>query len=126
MIKKIIIGFACAFFAFALAPLTSLADNEKEVLYWVAPMDPNYQRDKPGKSPMGMDLIPVYADGDDMGGSVVTISPQVVQNLGVRTATVELSRLWRGIDTVGYIDFDESKVGHIHLRTVRIPTHRDP
>ena len=25
-------------------------------------MDPNYIRDKPGKSPMGMDLIPVYED----------------------------------------------------------------
>ena len=29
-------------------------DSDKnEPLYWVAPMDPNYQRDKPGKSPMG-------------------------------------------------------------------------
>lgn len=35
---------------------------EKEVLYWVAPMDPNFRRDEPGKSPMGMDLVPVYAD----------------------------------------------------------------
>jgi Cu(I)/Ag(I) efflux system membrane fusion protein len=35
---------------------------EKEVLYWVAPMDPNYRRDEPGKSPMGMDLVPVYAE----------------------------------------------------------------
>ena len=33
---------------------------EKKPLYWVVPMDPNYKRDKPGKSPMGMDLIPVY------------------------------------------------------------------
>ena len=35
---------------------------EKEILYWVAPMDPTYRRDEPGKSPMGMDLVPVYAD----------------------------------------------------------------
>ena len=28
-------------------------------------MDPNYRRDGPGKSPMGMDLVPVYADGAD-------------------------------------------------------------
>ena len=38
------------------------ADNEEGILYWVAPMDPNFRRDKPGKSPMGMDLVPVYAD----------------------------------------------------------------
>jgi Cu(I)/Ag(I) efflux system membrane fusion protein len=37
-------------------------EKEKEILYWVAPMDPSYRRDKPGKSPMGMDLVPVYAE----------------------------------------------------------------
>ena len=36
--------------------------TEKEILYWVAPMDPNFRRDEPGKSPMGMDLVPVYAE----------------------------------------------------------------
>ena len=95
----------------------AMAEEEKEILYWVAPMDPNYRRDKPGKSPMGMDLIPVYAGDEDDGGSTVTISPAVVQNLGVRTARAELTRLWRGIDTVGYVGYDESRVSHIHLRT---------
>lgn len=37
---------------------------EPQVLYWVAPMDGNYRRDKPGKSPMGMDLVPVYAEAE--------------------------------------------------------------
>jgi len=91
-------------------------DGEKEILYWVAPMDPNYRRDKPGKSPMGMELIPVYADGGGDGG-IITIAPEVVQNLGVRTASAERTRLWRGIDTVGFVDYDESKLSHIHLRT---------
>lgn len=93
-----------------------IAEEDKEVLYWVAPMDPNYRRDKPGKSPMGMELIPFYSGGDEAGSSV-SISPTVIQNLGVRTAKAELTRLWRGIDTVGYVDYDESKVSHIHLRT---------
>ena len=79
-------------------------------------MDSNYRRDKPGKSPMGMDLIPYYAAEDSADGTV-SISPTVVQNLGVRTAKAELTQLWRGIDTVGYVDYDESKVSHIHLRT---------
>ena len=93
------------------------AKKEKKIAYWVAPMDPNYRRDKPGKSPMGMDLVPVYADQDSGARDVVSIDPVVVQNLGVRTARSERSRLWRGIDTVGYVDYDESKVSHIHLRT---------
>lgn len=115
MIKKHIIIVIGVIISNILMFNVSMADDQ-EVLYWVAPMDPNYQRDKPGKSPMGMDLIPVYANGD-ASGSTVTISPQVVQNLGVRTAKAEKSRLWRGIDTVGYVDYDESRVSHIHLRT---------
>ena len=63
-----------------------------------------------------MELIPYYA-GENDGGSTVTISPSVVQNLGVRTAKAERTRLWRGINTVGYVNYDESKVSHIHLRT---------
>jgi len=37
-------------------------ETEKKILYWRAPMDPNYISDKSGKSPMGMDLVPVYVD----------------------------------------------------------------
>ncbi len=36
--------------------------SDPKVLYWVAPMDPSYRRDAPGKSPMGMDLVPVYEE----------------------------------------------------------------
>jgi len=89
--------------------------REKKLLYWVAPMDANYRRDKPGKSPMGMDLVPVYDDGED--GITVKISPTVENNMGVRTAIVKKDKLWRRIDTVGYVDFDENKISHIHLRT---------
>ena len=109
---------ASCLLAVLLAPPSAMAadDDGKEILYWVAPMDANYRRDKPGKSPMGMDLVPVYADAAGSDGGI-TIAPEVVQNLGVRTAVAERSRLWRGIDTVGYVGYDESKVSHIHLRT---------
>jgi RND family efflux transporter MFP subunit len=36
--------------------------KERKIKYWVAPMDPTYIRNKPGKSPMGMDLVPVYEE----------------------------------------------------------------
>jgi Cu(I)/Ag(I) efflux system membrane fusion protein len=113
----LIINVYLSGFAVVLFPIDTMAAEEKDILYWVAPMDPNYRRDKPGKSPMGMDLIPVYADDNDSESSAVSISPAVVQNLGVRTVSAERTRLWRGIDTVGYVDYDESKVSHIHLRT---------
>ena len=92
---------------------------EKEPLYWVAPMDSNYRRDEPGKSPMGMDLVPVYEEsssGDDFGPGAVKISPHVVNNLGVRTAPVELKNMHSEIATVGYIQYDEDQLVHIHPR----------
>jgi Cu(I)/Ag(I) efflux system membrane fusion protein len=89
----------------------------KEPLYWVAPMDPDYRRDKPGKSPMGMDLIPVYEEpGGEQAVGTVTISPDVVNNLGVRTAPVTRGRLEISVDTVGYVQYDEDHLIHIHPR----------
>ena len=88
----------------------------KEILYWVAPMDPNYRRDEPGKSPMGMDLVPVYAGEADAGSGVVSINPTLLNNLGVRTAAAERGSLPRRIDTVGYIGYDEDTLQHIHTR----------
>jgi Cu(I)/Ag(I) efflux system membrane fusion protein len=102
--------------ALLLPAAAQSADDEAEILYWVAPMDANYRRDKPGKSPMGMELVPVYANASGDSGNVI-IAAEVIQNLGVRTATVKRSALQRVIDTVGYVEYDETKVSHIHLRT---------
>ncbi|MDT8319623.1 MAG: efflux RND transporter periplasmic adaptor subunit [Xanthomonadales bacterium] len=106
--------------------LTGKADNgaergqdEREVLYWVAPMDPDFRRDKPGKSPMGMDLVPVYADGKeagDAGQPSLRINPTVVNNIGVKTAPVQRGTLHRRIETVGYITPDADLVEHVHVR----------
>lgn len=98
---------------------SAVVANEKKPLYWVAPMDANYRRDKPGKSPMGMDLTPVYENtgiSDDDGPGTIKISPQVINNLGVRTAQARYSILQNTINTVGYVTFNEDKLVHIHSR----------
>jgi len=100
---------------------TNITNKEKsnEPLYWIAPMDANYQRDKPGKSPMGMDLVPVYADdgkGPDEGAGTIRISSNVINNLGVRTVSAQYQPLHTQINTVGYIVYDEDKLVHIHPR----------
>jgi len=90
--------------------------QEPEILYWVAPMDPSFKSDKPGKSPMDMEMVPVYAQ--DIGsGDVVTISSTVENNLGVRTATAKRGPLWRRIEATGYVGFDETRISHINIRT---------
>jgi len=90
----------------------------KQPLYWVAPMDSNYRRDAPGLSPMGMDLVPVY---DEVGNSesekgAITISPAVINNLGVKTTKVQLKTLQSNINTVGYVQYNQDKITHIHPR----------
>ena len=95
---------------------SSGANGEREVKYWQAPMDPNYRRDEPGKSPMGMELVPVYADEVDGQPGVVSIDPTIINNLGVRTAKAERGPLSRRIETVGYVAYDEDTVQHVHTR----------
>ncbi|NHZ86980.1 MAG: efflux RND transporter periplasmic adaptor subunit, partial [Planctomycetia bacterium] len=87
----------------------------KEILYYRAPMDPTYISPKPGKSPMGMDLIPVYA-GEEAFGATVKINPSTVQNIGVRTAKVVQKDLGQDIRTVGLVDYDETKIGFVQTK----------
>lgn len=99
-------------------PVTAGAgETEQRVLYWKSPMDPNFRSDKPGKSPMGMDLVPVY-EGDEAepGDGTLRISPAVVNNLGVRTAPALNGSLSREIDTVGFITPDDDLTSHLHVR----------
>ena len=128
-IKPIVIGmiiggiftFGATYF---IAPsennlISKATSDEKKPIYWVAPMDANYKRDKPGKSPMGMDLVPVYDDdgkGPDEGPGTIRISADVVNNLGVRTTTARYKALHTKISTVGYVTYNEDKLVHIHPR----------
>jgi Cu(I)/Ag(I) efflux system membrane fusion protein len=83
---------------------------------YVCPMHPQIVRDEEGSCPIcGMDLV--LKEVEQSTGPEVTISPAVINNMGVRTAKVERGRLWRRIDTVAAVDYDQSRVSHIHLRT---------
>lgn len=99
------------------SPASSEPAPGKKILYWHDPMVPGQRFDKPGKSPfMDMDLVPVYAEDDATGGGV-KVSPQLAQNLGIRTVVAEKGRLGRSIDVVGTIAFDERAVTLVQSRT---------
>jgi Cu(I)/Ag(I) efflux system membrane fusion protein len=68
---------------------------------------------------MGMELVPVYAEpaGMSADASIITISSAVINNIGVRTGRVIRGDLFRRINTVAYINYDESLISHVHLRT---------
>lgn len=86
--------------------------DDAKPLYWVAPMDPNYKRDKPGKSPMGMDLVPVYKENNDSEG--VRISPDTMNNIGVKVEPVKYRNLHITVNSLGVIKENDNHVEHIH------------
>jgi RND family efflux transporter MFP subunit len=89
--------------------------KERKIKYWVSPMDPGYVRDKPGKAPCGMDLVPVYEEVGEGAGApgAIAISPTTVQSMGVRTAKVEVRPLSRLTLTVGLVNFNERNLSTI-------------
>jgi Cu(I)/Ag(I) efflux system membrane fusion protein/cobalt-zinc-cadmium efflux system membrane fusion protein len=93
-------------------------ETGKKIKYWVAPMDPTYIRDEPGKSPMGMDLKPVYEEeGEEKEPtSTIRIDPVTMQNMGVRFGRVQRKSLVKDIRTVGNIIYDETKIFTVNTK----------
>lgn len=89
--------------------------TDRKILYWRAPMDPSYTSDQPGQSPMGMDLVPVYAD-EAASESGVRVSRSFLQNFAVRTAEVEQGSLAVEIRTVGILAHDEQNVVSVNTK----------
>jgi Cu(I)/Ag(I) efflux system membrane fusion protein len=88
----------------------------KQVLYWYDPMYPQQKFDKPGKSPfMDMQLVPRYA-GEKTDPGTVSISPRIVQNLGVRTAEVKTGSMESRFEAVGSVAYNERGVIELQAR----------
>lgn len=100
-----------------LNPASTGGSNGPEILYWVAPMDPSFRQPGPGKSPMGMDLIPVYAGEEPSGDpSEVALSAAEINAIGVRTALAQMTDVAPKIETVGFVGYDEHLTSHVHTR----------
>lgn len=100
-----------------LNPFDMAGSDGLDILYWVAPMDPNFRQSGPGKSPMGMDLVPVLA-GQEPSGDLfeVSLSAAEINAIGVRTAIAQTSEISHRIETVGFVGYDEHLTSHIHTR----------
>jgi Cu(I)/Ag(I) efflux system membrane fusion protein len=99
----------------AMAPAAPEASG-KPVLYWYDPMYPQSKFDKPGKSPfMDMQLVPKYA-GEETDAGTVSISPRVMQNLGMRTAEVKAGSLEQRFEAVGSVAYNERNVVQLQAR----------
>jgi Cu(I)/Ag(I) efflux system membrane fusion protein len=111
----------------ASAPSESLAEASRDTAMehaakhldpkYVCPMHAQIVRDQPGSCPIcGMDLVKKAISAQGGKRPTVEISNAVINSMGVRTAPAAEQTLWRYIQTVGRIDYDETRLAHVHPR----------
>ena len=88
--------------------------NDDKQLWWDPMLGPASVSDHPGKSAMGMDMVPYK--GHAGSGSEVTIDPSVVQNMGVQTAAVTRGPLHKTIRAVGVFKLPDPGLHDISLK----------
>lgn len=84
---------------------------------YVCPMHPQIVQDAPGNCPIcGMTLVlkPLAPEADPY--PPVTLDGAVIQTMGARTTRVERGTLWKYIRAVGRVDYDETRLAHLHPR----------
>jgi len=91
------------------ATTQSASKSDRRILYYRHPMGLPDTSPTPKKAADGMDYVPVYA-GDDAQSSVVRITPERVQLLGVTGQEVTRRALTRTIRAVGTVQADERRL----------------
>ena len=118
--------------------LSTVEKGEKKILYWTDPMIPGYKTQGPGKSPMGMDLIPVYEQQKMSGGhagvspegyAMVSMTANQQQMIGVKTVEVIKRPLIKTVRASGVVahgmDLYEVQNEYIDAYVQFITTYRD-
>ena len=100
----------------AIAVADAGENQGRKILYWQAPMDPTFVSDKPGKSPMGMEMVPVYEGEEGSTGPTVVIDPVTMQNIGVQTTPVRRENLYRSIRSVSHVDYNEETFSRVNIK----------
>ncbi len=105
----------CPICHMALTPLNSDTPTTKggAKKWWDPMLGPSSITDHPGKSAMGMDMVSLDANP---GGPEVQIDPAIVQNMGVRTATVTRGPLTKTVRTVGILRLPEPGLHNVALK----------
>lgn len=92
---------------------------ERKIKLYKSTMMAGEINQRPGKDSMGMDMVPVYEEetAAPTESAVITIDPVTMQNMGLRTVLVTRGPLRRIIRTVGTIDYDETALADVTLKT---------
>lgn len=86
----------------------STAGDKGRILYYRHPMGAADTSAVAKKDEMGMDYLPVY-EGELSTAGKVSLSPEKIQKLGVKSETVQYRQLTRSIRALGSIHIDERR-----------------
>ena len=100
----------------ASAPAPASPGGRGRILFYRNPMGLPDTSPMPKKDSMGMDYIPVYEDEANQPTGTVTVSPERVQMLGVRTEAAAERAMTRSIRAVGTIAVDERRLAVVAPR----------
>ena len=91
------------------------ASGGRKIAYYKGPMNPNFISLRPGMSPMGMALVPVYED-EIQNERLIALEPAVIRNIGLRTVPVATGKSVRTIHTVGTVEVAEPRLADVTLK----------
>jgi hypothetical protein len=102
----------CPICGMALVPVRSnvaspAASGERKIKFYKSSMNPGEVSDKPGKDSMGMDLIPVYAEGEP-SAQTIQIDAATIQRMNLKTGLVTRGPVLRELRTVGSVAYNEA------------------
>lgn len=98
-----------------ITPQANTSPTATSIKY-VCPMHAHIISAEPGTCPIcGMNLEKVEIGGNNQEISI-NVSGSMQQALALKVAKVERDTLWKFVETVGQIDYDESQITHIHAR----------
>lgn len=93
---------------------TAAGSSQPQQLWWDPMLGPSSISSHPGKSAMGMDMVPYTRR--PASGAELTVDPAVVQNMGVQTASVTRGPLHVTIHAVGLFKLPEPGLHDISLK----------
>ncbi|MEO0975604.1 MAG: efflux RND transporter periplasmic adaptor subunit [Pseudomonadota bacterium] len=98
---------SCPICGMDLVPVSGNGGNagRGEILFYKHPMGQPDTSPVPKKDSMGMDYIPVYAN--EVAERGVTVSPEMIQTMGVRTAPAEVTAFGGTLRAFGTVETNE-------------------
>jgi Cu(I)/Ag(I) efflux system membrane fusion protein len=120
LLAVLVLGAGTFYLGRRSAPPASIHAGGAAAIRYTCPMHPDFTQDRPGTCPIcGMKLVPLQAEAAVTpvpGRATVTLPPDRLQALGVRTQAIEEGPLRREIRTVGRIAVDERRLHQVHAK----------